>query len=89
MVTKDTLALSIGALGTVIDTSKFVSSTMVGVLWIAVSPMFSFGFCRFAHGYRNFCSLAGESRIEMTSLKKMRSFGGVRNNDSLNIKNLR
>jgi MFS family permease len=43
MVEKETLALSIGALGTVNGTAKFVSSTMVGVLWTAVSPMFSFG----------------------------------------------
>jgi hypothetical protein len=43
MVEKETLALSIGALGTVNGTAKFVSSTMVGVLWTAVSPMFGFG----------------------------------------------
>lgn len=43
MVEKETLALSIGALGTVNGTTKFFSSTMVGVLWTAVSPMFSFG----------------------------------------------
>jgi MFS family permease len=42
MVNKDTLALSIGALGTVNGTAKFVSSTVVGVLWTAVSPTFSF-----------------------------------------------
>lgn len=42
MVRKETLAMSIGALGTVNGTAKFVSSTMVGVLWTAVSPMFSF-----------------------------------------------
>jgi len=43
MVNKDTLALSIGALGTVNGTAKFVSSTVVGVLWTIVSPVFSFG----------------------------------------------
>ncbi|MFH0782342.1 MAG: MFS transporter [Pseudomonadota bacterium] len=42
MVKKETLAMSIGALGTVNGIAKFVSSTMVGVLWTAVSPMFSF-----------------------------------------------
>ena len=42
MVNKETLAMNIGALGTVNGTAKFVSSTMVGVLWTAVSPMFSF-----------------------------------------------
>lgn len=42
MVKEETLAMSIGALGTVNGTAKFVSSTMVGVLWTAVSPMFSF-----------------------------------------------
>ena len=43
MVNKDTLALSIGALGTINGTAKFVSSTVVGVLWTVVSPVFSFG----------------------------------------------
>jgi len=43
MVEKETLALSVGALGTVNGIAKFISSTMVGVLWTAVSPMFSFG----------------------------------------------
>lgn len=42
MVNKEILAISIGALGTVNGTAKFVSSTMVGVLWTAISPMFSF-----------------------------------------------
>jgi MFS family permease len=42
MVNKDTLALSIGALGTVNGAAKFVSSTVVGVLWTVVSPVFSF-----------------------------------------------
>ena len=43
MVNKDTLAMSIGALGTVNGAAKFVSSTLVGVLWTVVSPGFSFG----------------------------------------------
>lgn len=43
MVKGDMLATSIGALGTVNGTAKFVSSTLVGVLWTAVSPVFSFG----------------------------------------------
>ena len=43
MVSQDTLAMSIGALGTVNGTAKFVSSTMVGVLWTVISPVFSFG----------------------------------------------
>ncbi len=43
MVSRDTLAMSIGALGTVNGTAKFVSSTVVGLLWTVVSPVFSFG----------------------------------------------
>lgn len=43
MVTGDLLAISVGALGTVNGTAKFVSSTAVGVLWTTVSPVFSFG----------------------------------------------
>jgi MFS family permease len=43
MVSQDTLATSYGALGTVNGVTKFVSSTAVGVLWTAVSPVFSFG----------------------------------------------
>jgi MFS family permease len=42
MVGQDTLATSYGALGTVNGVTKFVSSTAVGVLWTAVSPIFSF-----------------------------------------------
>jgi MFS family permease len=42
MVDKDILAMSIGALGTVNGTAKFVSSSLVGVLWTLVSPMFGF-----------------------------------------------
>lgn len=37
------LGTSLGALGTVNGTGKFVSSTTVGILWTAVSPVFSFG----------------------------------------------
>lgn len=43
MVSQDTLATSYGALGTVNGAAKFVSSAAVGVLWTAVSPIFSFG----------------------------------------------
>jgi MFS family permease len=43
LVTEETLGTSLGALGTVNGTAKFVSSTAVGVLWTAVSPVFSFG----------------------------------------------
>jgi MFS family permease len=43
MVTEEMLGTSLGALGTVNGTAKFVSSTAVGVLWTAISPVFSFG----------------------------------------------
>jgi len=43
MVSADTLAMSVGALGTVNGTAKFISSTAVGSLWTAVSPVFGFG----------------------------------------------
>jgi len=43
MVQTKTLTMSYGALGTVNGTSKFISSTMVGVLWSAVSPVAGFG----------------------------------------------
>jgi MFS family permease len=43
MVSQEMLAMSYGALGTVNGTSKFVSSTVVGVLWTVVSPVFGFG----------------------------------------------
>ena len=36
------LAMSIGALGTVNGTAKFLSSTVVGLLWTLVSPVFAF-----------------------------------------------
>ncbi len=42
MVEKETLATSIGALGTVNGTAKFVSSSLVGILWTLVSPAFGF-----------------------------------------------
>jgi MFS family permease len=42
MVQAVTLATSVGALGTVNGTAKFISSTMVGVLWTVISPAFSF-----------------------------------------------
>jgi len=43
MVEPATQALSLGALGTVNGTAKFISSTAIGVLWTAVSPVFGFG----------------------------------------------
>ncbi len=43
MVNKDTLAISVGALGTVNGTAKFISSAAVGLLWTAVSPILGFG----------------------------------------------
>lgn len=39
-----TLGTSLGALGTVNGTGKFISSAAVGIFWTAVSPVFSFGF---------------------------------------------
>jgi hypothetical protein len=38
-----TQAISFGALGTVNGTGKLVSSSLVGVLWTFVSPVFGFG----------------------------------------------
>lgn len=43
LVRPDQLGMSYGALGTVNGSAKFVSSTMVGVLWTTVSPMAGFG----------------------------------------------
>lgn len=43
MVNQDMLGTSLGALGTINGTAKFISSASVGVLWTAVSPVFSFG----------------------------------------------
>lgn len=42
MVQTETLTLSIGALGTVNGTAKFLSSATVGVVWTAISPEFAF-----------------------------------------------
>jgi MFS family permease len=42
MVQTETLAMSYGALGTVNGTAKFISSSLVGVLWTAFSPMLGF-----------------------------------------------
>ncbi len=42
LVAEDILATSVGALGTVNGTAKFVSSTVVGLIWTVVSPIFSF-----------------------------------------------
>jgi MFS family permease len=47
MVSQDTLATSYGALGTVNGAAKFFSSSAVGILWTAVSPIFGFGFAAF------------------------------------------
>jgi len=47
MVNREMLAMSYGALGTVNGTSKFVSSTVVGMLWTVVSPVFGFGLAAF------------------------------------------
>ncbi len=43
LVSEQTLGTSLGVLGTVNGTAKFVSSTTVGILWTVVSPVFSFG----------------------------------------------
>lgn len=43
LVTDETLGTSLGALGTINGTAKFVSSTAVGVLWTTVSPVLGFG----------------------------------------------
>ncbi len=42
-VNQETLGTSLGALGTVNGTAKFISSAAIGVLWTVVSPVFSFG----------------------------------------------
>ncbi len=39
----ETLATSLGALGTVNGVAKLIASSAVGVLWTAVSPVFAFG----------------------------------------------
>ncbi len=43
MISRDRLGVGYGALGTVNGTAKFVSSSLVGVLWTAVSPVLGFG----------------------------------------------
>jgi MFS family permease len=43
MVQAETLATSYGVLGLVNGTTKFASSTLVGVLWTAASPIVGFG----------------------------------------------
>jgi MFS family permease len=43
LVSADVRAMSYGVLGTVNGAAKFVSSTAVGFLWTAVSPVFGFG----------------------------------------------
>ena len=44
MVSADTLAMSIGALGTTNGTAKFISSAGVGLIWSALSPVLGFAF---------------------------------------------
>jgi MFS family permease len=43
MVSAETLATSYGALGTVNGAAKLISSSAVGILWTAVSPILGFG----------------------------------------------
>lgn len=43
LIDEETLGTSLGALGTVNGTAKFISSAAIGVLWTVVSPVFSFG----------------------------------------------
>lgn len=43
IVGSDNLCMSFGALGTVNGTAKFVSSSLVGAIWTAASPIFGFG----------------------------------------------
>jgi MFS family permease len=43
MVEPETLTLSYGALGAVNGAAKFVSSSLVGVVWTLVSPLLAFG----------------------------------------------
>lgn len=43
MVQADKLVMSYGALGTVNGVAKLISSTTVGVLWTAISPVLGFG----------------------------------------------
>jgi MFS family permease len=43
MVAQDTLATSYGALGTVNGCTKFLSSSVLGLLWTVVSPIVGFG----------------------------------------------
>ncbi|WP_258317068.1 MFS transporter [Klebsiella variicola] len=43
MVSPDRLAMSYGALGTVNGVARFISSTVVGILWTTFSPVLGFG----------------------------------------------
>lgn len=54
MVSRDTLATSYGALGTVNGASKFISSAAVGLLWSMTTPILAFGLgaCVMALGTR-------------------------------------
>lgn len=61
-VNEETLGSGLGALGTVNGVAKFISSTVVGLLWAAVSPVFSFGHaaCLMALGTVLLARLQGE-----------------------------
>lgn len=61
-VSSETLGLSLGALGTVNGTAKFLSSAMVGMLWTAVSPVLGFGLAAL-------CMLAGTWLLKRVSTK--------------------
>ena len=43
LVSSATLGTDLVTLGTVNGTSKFISSTAVGVFWSIISPVFAFG----------------------------------------------
>jgi predicted MFS family arabinose efflux permease len=68
MVRADMLAMSYGALGTVNGTTKFISSTVVGLLWTLVSPAFSFGLAALlmAAGTAALAQVRGDGRTRQT-----------------------
>ena len=43
LVPPEQIAISYGALGTINGVTKFVSSSVVGIVWTAGSPVLSFG----------------------------------------------
>jgi hypothetical protein len=53
MVPHENLALSYGAFGVVNGSAKFVSSTAVGMVWTAVSPVLGFGLAALLNEGRN------------------------------------